>query len=378
MKKLMTGNEAAALAAKMAKPQVIAAYPITPQTSIAEKLASYVAAGELNSRYIKVESETSAFAACIGGSLSGARVFTATSSQGLALMHELLHWASGARLPILLVDVNRSMAAPWSLGVDHNDTLSQRDTGCLQIYCETAQEVLDNILIAYKLAEKVLIPTMVCMDGFLLSHYSEPVDVPDQETVDRFLPPRKAQYRMDPNDPYTFGGGVSGQVLYELRQRMQEDMDQVPAHLTRMCKEFAARFGRKYEAVEVVKEEGADLAVITAGTLAGTVKAFVQENKSVGLVKVRLFRPFPVRELRKALKGFKKAVVIDRNLSPGAGGIFAQEIKSALYSGRKRIPVVSVIGGLGGVDVTKEHLDRLVSGIRQQRKIPADLLWMEV
>ena len=378
MKKLMTGNEAAALAAKMAKPQVIAAYPITPQTSIAEKLAAYVAAGELSSRYIKVESETSAFAACIGGSLSGARVFTATSSQGLALMHELLHWASGARLPILLVDVNRSMAAPWSLGVDHNDSLSQRDTGCLQIYCETAQEVLDNILIAFKLAEKILIPTMVCMDGFLLSHYSEPVDVPDQESVDRFLPPRKAQYRMDPNDPYTFGGGVSGQVLYELRQRMQEDMDQVPVHLTRICKEFAARFGRKYEALEVVKEEGADLALITAGTMAGTVKAFVQENKSVGLVKVRLFRPFPVRELRKALKGFKKAVVIDRNLSPGAGGIFAQEIKSALYSGRKRIPVVSVIGGLGGVDVTTEHLDRLVSGIRQQRKVPADLLWMEV
>ena len=378
MKKLMTGNEAAALAAKMAKPQVIAAYPITPQTSIAEKLAAYVAAGELSSRYIKVESETSAFAACIGGSLSGARVFTATSSQGLALMHELLHWASGARLPILLVDVNRSMAAPWSLGVDHNDSLSQRDTGCLQIYCETAQEVLDNILIAFKLAEKILIPTMVCMDGFLLSHYSEPVDVPDQESVDRFLPPRKAQYRMDPNDPYTFGGGVSGQVLYELRQRMQEDMDQVPVHLTRICKEFAARFGRKYEALEVVKEEGADLALITTGTMAGTVKAFVQENKSVGLVKVRLFRPFPVRELRKALKGFKKAVVIDRNLSPGAGGIFAQEIKSALYSGRKRIPVVSVIGGLGGVDVTTEHLDRLVSGIRQQRKAPADLLWMEV
>ena len=377
MKRLMTGNEAAALAAKMAKPQVIAAYPITPQTSIAEKLAAYVAGGELKSRYIKVESETSALAACIGGSLSGARVFTATSSQGLALMHELLHWASGARLPILLVDVNRSMAAPWSLGVDHNDTLSQRDTGCLQIYCETAQEVLDNILIAFKLAEKVLIPTMVCMDGFLLSHYSEPVEVPEQEAVDRFLPPRKARYRLDPSDPYTFGGGVSGQVLFELRQRMQEDMDRIPAQLSRICKEFALQFGRQYEAVEVFKEDGADLALVTTGTMAGTIKAFVQENKTVGLVKMRLFRPFPGKELKKALKGFKKVVVIDRNLSPGAGGIFAQEIKAALYGSRKRIPIVSVIGGLGGVDVTKEHLDRLVTGIRQQRKVPADLLWME-
>jgi pyruvate/2-oxoacid:ferredoxin oxidoreductase alpha subunit len=378
MKKLMTGNDAAALAAKMAKPQVIAAYPITPQTSIAEKLAAYVAGGELKSRYIKVESETSALAACIGGSLSGARVFTATSSQGLALMHELLHWASGARLPILLVDVNRSMAAPWSLGVDHNDTLSQRDTGCLQIYCETAQEVLDNILIAFKLAEKVLIPTMVCMDGFLLSHYSEPVEVPEQEAVDRFLPPRKARYRLDPSDPYTFGGGVSGQVLFELRQRMQEDMDRIPVQLSRICKEFALQFGRQYEAVEVFKEEGADLALITTGTMAGTIKAFVQENKTVGLVKMRLFRPFPGKELKKALKGFKKIVVIDRNLSPGAGGIFAQEIKAALYGSRKRIPIVSVIGGLGGVDVTKEHLDRLVTGIKKQRKVPGDLLWMEV
>jgi len=163
-----------------------------------------------------------------------------------------------------------------------------------------------------------------------------------------------------------------------LRQRMQEDMDRVPAQLSRICKEFALQFGRKYEAVEVVKEEGADLALITTGTMAGTVKAFVQENKSVGLVKIRLFRPFPSKELRKALKGFKKVVVIDRNLSPGAGGIFAQEIKSALYSGRKRVPIVSVIGGLGGVDVTMEHLDRLVNGIRHQRKTPPDLLWMEV
>jgi pyruvate/2-oxoacid:ferredoxin oxidoreductase alpha subunit len=378
MKKLMTGNEAAALAAKMAKPQVIAAYPITPQTSIAEKLAAYVAGGELKSRYIKVESETSALAACIGGSLSGARVFTATSSQGLALMHELLHWASGARLPVLLVDVNRSMAAPWSLGVDHNDTLSQRDTGCLQVYCETAQEVLDNILIAFKLAEKALLPALVCMDGFLLSHYSEPVAVPDQEAVDQFLPQRKAQYRMDPNDPYTFGGGVSGQVLFELRQRMQGDMDQVPAQLSRICKDFALRFGREYEAVEVVREESADLAIITAGTMAGTVKAFVQENNTVGLVKIRLFRPFPRRELRKALKGFRKVVVIDRNLSPGAGGIFAQEVKAALYGRGKRVPVVSVIGGLGGVDVTKEHIERLVSGVRQQHKAPAEFLWMEI
>ena len=377
MKKLMTGNEAAALAAKMAEPQVIAAYPITPQTSIAEKLAQYAATGEVRARYIKVESETSALAACIGGSLGGARTFTATSSQGLALMHELLHWASGARLPIVLVDVNRSMAAPWSLGVDHNDTLSQRDTGCLQIYCETAQEVFDTILIAFKLAERVLIPTMVCMDGFYLSHFTEPVDIPEQKDVDRFLPPRKAKYKMDPKDPCTFGGGVSAQTLYELRQRMQADMEAVPELFDRICVDFSKRFGRRYHAVETLRKQGDDLALITTATLAGTAKAFVQETKEVGLIKIRLFRPFPRRSLRKAVKGFKTGVIIDRNLSPGAGGIFAQEIKASLYGTEEQIPLVSVIGGLGGVDVTVDHLEALIHRVREQTVKAEEIYWME-
>lgn len=377
MKKLMTGNEAAALAAKMAKPQVIAAYPITPQTSIAEKLAHYAATGDVSTRYIKVESETSALAACIGGSLGGARTFTATSSQGLALMHELLHWASGARLPIVLVNVNRSMAAPWSLGVDHNDTLSQRDTGCLQIYCETAQEVFDTILIAFKLAEKILIPTMVCMDGFYLSHFSEPVDIPEEEDVDRFLPPRKAKYKMDPKDPCTFGGGVSAQVLYALRQRMQADMETVPELLERICLDFSKRFGRRYHAVETIRKQGDDLALITTGTLAGTAKAYVQQAEHVGLIKMRLFRPFPGGALRKAVKDFKRGIIIDRNLSPGAGGIFAQEIRASLYGTAEQIPLVSVIGGLGGVDVTVDHLEALVRRVRDGAITDETMHWME-
>jgi pyruvate/2-oxoacid:ferredoxin oxidoreductase alpha subunit len=380
MKKLMTGNDAAALAAKMARTQVVAAYPITPQTSIAEKLAAYVAQGEMDTRYIKVESETSALAVCIGGSLSGARVFTATSSQGLALMHELLHWASGARLPIVLVDVNRSMAAPWSLGVDHNDTLSQRDTGCLQIYCETAQEVFDTILIAFKLAEKALLPTIVCMDGFFLSHYTEPVEIPEQAEVDRFLPKRRARYKMDPRDPHTFGGGVSSQVLFDLRKRMQADMEAVEKQFDRVCERFDKQFGRRYRSVETFQTEESDLALITTGTMSGTAKAFVRQagpGKKVGLVKMRLFRPFPKRDLKKALKGVKKAVVIDRNLSPGAGGIFAQEIRASLYGTRRRIPVLNVIGGLGGVDVTVDHLDRLVDQVRQGQNLGSDIVWME-
>ena len=377
----MTGNEAAALAAKMANPQVVAAYPITPQTSIAEKLAEYASVGKMHTRYLKVESETSALAACIGGSLSGARVFTATSSQGLALMHELLHWSAGARLPIVLVNVNRSMAAPWSLGVDHNDSLSQRDTGCLQIYCETAQEVLDTVLIAFKLAEAVLLPILVCMDGFLLSHYSEPVEIPDQKEVNRFLPPRRARYKLDPRRPCTLGGGVNSQVLYQLRQQMQEDMDAVPARFDRICQQFNRQFGRRYRQVEVYKNKDADLALITNGTMAGTVKAYVRRggsDKKVGLVKMRFFRPFPAAQLRKAVKGFKKAIVIDRNLSPGGGGIFAQEIKSALYATAEQIPLVSVIGGLGGVDVFPEHLDRLVDRVRLQSVTRSESIWMEV
>jgi len=378
--KLLTGNEAAATAAWLAKPQVVAAYPITPQTSIAEKLAGIVAQGQLQTRYIKVESETSALAACIGGSLAGARVFTATSSQGLALMHELLHWASGARLPIVIVNVNRSMAAPWSLGVDHNDTLSQRDTGCLQIYCETAQEVLDTILISFKLAEAVLLPILVCMDGFLLSHYSEPVEIPKQVEVDRFLPQRRAKYRLDPKHPCTLGGGVTSQVLFELRQRMQADMDSVLAQYNRICAQFNRQFGRRYHALETVRTEDSELALITNGTLAGTVKAYIQQNgskKGVGLIKIRLFRPFPKIELRKFLKGIKKVIVIDRNLSPGAGGIFAQEIKASLYGTKNQIPLVSVIGGLGGVDITMDHLDRLVNKVKQEADAPGETIWIE-
>lgn len=368
------------MAARLANPQVVAAYPITPQTSIAEKLAAYAAGGKMQTRYLKVESETSALAACIGGSLSGARVFTATSSQGLALMHELLHWAAGARLPIVLVNVNRSMAAPWSLGVDHNDSLSQRDTGCLQIYCETAQEVLDTVLIAFKLAEAVLLPVMVCMDGFLLSHYSEPVEIPDQQEVSRFLPPRRGGYKLDPRRPCTLGGGVTSQVLLQLRQKMQEDMAAVPARFDRICQRFNRQFGRRYRQVEVYGSKDADLAIITNGTLAGTVKAYIRQggaDKKVGLIKMRFFRPFPAIQLRKAVKGFKKAIVIDRNLSPGGGGIFAQEIKSALYATDEQIPLVSVIGGLGGVDVYPEHLDRLVDRVRMKSDAGTESVWLE-
>jgi pyruvate/2-oxoacid:ferredoxin oxidoreductase alpha subunit len=380
MKRLLTGNESAAIAVKLGRAQVIAAYPITPQTSIAEKLAEYVARGELKGRYMKVESETAAMAACIGASVAGARAFTATSSQGLALMHELLHWASGARLPIVLVNVNRSMAAPWSLGVDQNDSLSQRDTGWMQFYCETGQEVLDSVLIGFRLAEEVHIPVMVAMDGFLLSHYFEPVDTPSQEEVDRFLPRRKARFRLDPKHPSTFGGGVSSAVLYDLRRKMQADMEAAGEHYERLCGRFSRAFGRTYRPVETFQTEGSDLTVITSGTLTGTVKAFLKGNRQgpkVGLVKIRMFRPLPGEEIRRALKGLKRVAILDRNLSPGAGGIFSQEIKASLLGAEGVPSVVSVVGGLGGVDVTPEHIERLVRDLLSGKGSPVETFWME-
>jgi len=380
MRELITGNQAVALAVRLARAQVIAAYPITPQTSIAEELAAAVAKGELEARFLKVESETSALAAAMGGSLAGARAFTATSSQGLALMHELLHWSSGARLPILLVNVNRSMASPWSLGVDHNDTLSQRDTGWLQLYCETAQEVLDSVILGFRLAEESLLPLMVCLDGFLLSHYSEPVEVPDQALVDRFLTPRRAAFRLDPARPRTFGGGVSSEVLAGLRRRIQADMEAVPGRFKSLAGRFKRLFGRSYQAVETFGPAKAELGLVAVGTMAGTIKAYLKEagrGSRVGLVKMRMFRPFPAQEVRLALAGFEKVAVIDRNLSPGAGGIFAQEIRSALYEAGLKKPLMSVIGGLGGMDVGPEEIRRLVDRALASDQPPEGPVWLE-
>jgi pyruvate/2-oxoacid:ferredoxin oxidoreductase alpha subunit len=380
MKRLLTGNEAAALAVQFARAQVIAAYPITPQTRIAEKLAEAVATGELRARYMKVESETSAMAACIGASMAGARAFTATSSQGLALMHELLHWASGARLPIVLVNVNRSMAAPWSLGVDQNDSLSQRDTGWIQLYCGSGQEVFDSVLLAFRLAEETLLPVMVSMEGFFVSHYLEPVEIPTQEEVDRFLPCCRGRPRLDPKRPCTFGGGVQSQVLYSLRKRMEADMEEVGASFTRLALRYAQVFGRSYRAVEAFQTEGSDLVLLCSGSIAGTVKAFLTENQGkrrVGLVQMRLFRPFPREELRRVLQGLRRVAVVDRSLSPGGGGIFAQEVKSALFGLKEAPMVVSVVGGLGGVDITPGHIDGLVKALLKNQHAPTGIFWME-
>ncbi len=382
MRELLTGNDAAAEAVKLSRVQVIAAYPITPQTSIAESLSDFVSEKKLDARYMRVESETSALACLIGASMAGARVFTATSSQGLALMHELLHWASGARLPIVLVNVNRSMAAPWSLGTDHIDSLSQRDTGWLQFYCEKAQEVLDTVIIAFKLAETVLLPVMILSDGFYLSHFVEPVALPSQKQVDRFLPKRKTRYRLNPEDPHTFGGGVSGLIFARLKKEMQESMEKAKLLFRRLSGEFESIFGRTYAPIEPYLTEDAEFLLVTVGTITGTARAFVDEarkdGKKVGLLKMKMFRPFPEEEVREALKGRKRIVVLDRNISFGGEGIFCQELKAALYGMEPKPEVLDVIAGLGGVDVTPEGLGDLYQRVMRGEIRSGKPYWMGV
>lgn len=388
MKKVMIGNHAVSHGVKLARAQVIAAYPITPQTQVVEELSEMCASGELNARFIKVESEHSAMAACIGAAATGARAFTATSSQGLALMHELLHWAGGGRLPIVMVDVNRAMAPGWTVWTDQNDTLSQRDTGWIQLYCETNQEVLDTTIIAFKLAEAVDLPVMVVLDAFFLSHTSEPVDIPDQADVDAFLPARRARYKLDTNEPHAFGALTTPAVYMEMRLRQQEAMDEARDALVAIEDDWSKRFGRRYGPIECYRTEGAELVLVTSGTITSTTRHVVndlrEQGHKIGLVKVKLFRPFPTADLRRALAGVADVAVLDRNISPGHSGIFAEETRAALYDlpAGERPRIHGYIVGLGGRDVTPatilDCIARTRAAARPEAELEREDVWVGV
>ncbi len=366
MKKVMIGNHAVSWGVQRARVEVISAYPITPQTQIVEELSDMCADGRLPARYIKVESEHSAMAACIGASATGVRTFTASSAQGLALMHELLHWAAGGRLPIVLADVNRAMAPGWNIWTDQNDTLSQRDTGWIQLYCETNQEVFDTTIQAFRLAETINLPVMVILDAFFLSHTSEPVDLTDQEIVDEFLPQRVAQYKLDTADPRAFGALVRPDAYMEMRWQQQEAMRDTLKLMPEVDDAWAKLTGRKYGAIETYRTDGAELLLVTSGTITSTARHVVDERRekgeAVGLVKVKMFRPFPTGALREALAGADRVAVLDRNISPGHGGIFAEEIRSALYDVplEDRPQLFGYVLGLGGRDVTPAVIDSIV------------------
>ncbi len=382
MEKVIMGNHAVSYGVKLARAQVIAAYPITPQTQIVEMLSEFCASGLLDARFIKVESEHSAMAACIGAASAGARAFTATSSHGLALMHEMLHWAAGARLPIVMANVNRAMGPGWSIWTEQTDSLAQRDTGWLQFYCESNQEVLDNVIQAFKIAEQVLLPTMLVLDAFVLSHTEEPVDIPDQELVDQYLPPYRARYKLDPSDPHAFNALVAPPYYMELRYKMQKAMEEAVKVARQADEEFGKVFGRRYGLVEGYRLEDAEVVLVTSATITSTARVVVdelrEEGHRIGLLKVRMFRPFPVQDVREALAGASKVAVIDRNISFGHGGIFAEEVKSALYNNPHRPPVFGFVIGLGGRDVTPASIRGIAEYTFEHDMPEGEIIWREV
>ncbi|MFA5860608.1 MAG: transketolase C-terminal domain-containing protein [Candidatus Thermoplasmatota archaeon] len=366
--KLLSGNQAVAEAACLARAQVIPAYPITPQTTIVETLAERVGAGKLDADYITVESEHSAMAVAIGASLTGVRTFTATSSQGLAYMHEMLHWASGQRVPIVMANVNRALGPPWNIWTDQSDSMSQRDTGWVQLYAETNQEALDATLIAFRIAESsdVMLPVMVMQDAFLLSHTYMPVDVPSQETIDAFLPSYRPSVRVEPGQTQLFGSFSPPDFAYmELRRDLARAMDAARTRLLAAEREYERLTGRHaLGLVEEYRTEGAEAAIVASGSLAATARDAVdtlrKQGLPVGLVRLRSFRPFPAEELREIGRRIPVLGVVDRAHSYGSGGPVATEVRAALLPLQSPPRVGSFIAGLGGRDVRPDELMSLL------------------
>ena len=365
MKQFLEGSHAVAEIIKSCKPGVISAYPITPQTHIVEDLAQMVANGELKSQFVNVESEHSAASVVLGASATGVRVYTATSSQGLFYMQEVVFNIAGMRLPVVMTCANRAISAPINIWNDQQDSISLRDSGWIQIYAEDNQEAVDFHLIGYRLAEdkRVMLPVMVCMDGFILTHGMETVDMPEQEKVAKFLPDYKALYKLDPADPISMGLLADPDYYMEARFAIQETMKESLSYLFEISKEFTAVFGRDYKdlLVEEYQVKDADKVIVAMGSVCGTIKEVVDaqraKGKKVGLLRILTYRPFPYARVYDALKDVPKVAVLDKAVSLGAYAPIAVEIKAAFY-GKKKGPKVisSFVGGLGGRDITLETI----------------------
>ncbi|RJP18842.1 MAG: pyruvate ferredoxin oxidoreductase [Candidatus Abyssobacteria bacterium SURF_5] len=380
MKKVIMGNHAVSHAVMLARTEVIAAYPITPQTQIVEELSNMCAEGKLRAKFIKVESEHSAMACCVGASAAGSRAFTATSSQGLALMHEMLHWAAGARLPIVMAEVNRALAPGWNIWADQSDSLAQRDTGWLQFYCTCNQEILDSILIAYRLAETVSLPAMVVYDAFYLSHTYEAVDIPSPEQVDKFLPPYRPEFKLDVDNPMAFGSLTTPDYYMEMRHQIHQATESVHQVLPAIYQQFSGIFGRAYKVIEPYACDGAELVLLSSGTISSTARMVVEKlnaaGRKIGLLNVRVFRPFPAEQLKNVLRGVKKVAVLDRNISFGQGGIFAQELKAALCNETQRPQVIGFIAGLGGRDITPASIEEVIERAQKPDASQHEVEWV--
>ncbi|HZE20943.1 MAG TPA: pyruvate ferredoxin oxidoreductase [Desulfobaccales bacterium] len=366
---------AVSYAVQLARAEAVAAYPITPQTHIVEHLSALVANGELDAEFITVESEHSAMSACIGCAAAGARTYTATSSQGLALMHEILFIASAMRLPISMTVANRALSGPLSIWNDHGDIMAARDIGWIQVFVENGQEAFDHTIMSFKIAEdhRVLMPTAVNMDGFILSHVVEAHELLDQETVDRFLPELVPYHKLDPQKPVTMGAFAMPELFAEVKMAHQVALNNSYGPILEVWQEYGDLTGRYYKPVECHRTEGAKVVLLIMGSLAEVaetaVDAMRDQGLPVGLVKLRLWRPFPFAELRKALGGAEMVIVCDRALSlGGAAGPVMAEVRSAMYSLAKRPQILGYTVGLGGRDVQPEAFAEMVEHAQAEVK----------
>ena len=376
MKHVMEASHAVSEAVKAIRPAVIAAYPITPQTHIVERLSEFVANGEIKSEYIRAESEFGAISACLGASATGVRSYTSTSSQGLALMNEVLYIISGMRLPVLLTNVNRALSAPINIWNDQQDSMSVNDAGWLQFYGETGQESYDLTVMQAKISEHkdVLLPSMVCLDGFTLSHVYEPVDIPEQEAVDNFLPEYKPVHAvLDPEQPLTLGPiGFPSHYMefrYDLHDAMNKSLKAIENVYNDFNKMFPAAIKssrpEKYYHVEEYRMADAEIALVAMGSVCGTIKDVIdgmrERGVRVGLLKLITYRPFPKKVIADKLKAAKKVAVVEKAISPGSGGLLYQEISSTLYEAKQtNAELRNFIVGLGGRDVTLDHVKRII------------------
>jgi pyruvate ferredoxin oxidoreductase alpha subunit len=376
------GSQAVAAAIAACRPDVICAYPISPQTHIVEKLSAIVKVGDLgDTQYLNVESEFAAMSACIGAVAAGARTYTATASQGLLYMVEALYNASGLGFPIVMTLANRAIGAPINIWNDHSDSMSMRDSGWIQLFARSNQEAVDLHIQAFRLAETLSVPVMVCMDGFILTHAFEEVDLPSQEQVDAFLPPFVPQQALDPRDPVTIGAMVGPEAFAEVKYLMHAKQVAALDEIPRISQEFAASFGRASGGlVQPYRTDDAETVVVALGSVLGTIEEVVdamrEEGVRVGGLAISCFRPWPIEEVRDALRGAKRVVVVEKAFAVGAGGIVGQNVRLAL-SGLP-VEVYDVVAGLGGRPITQDSLRRLLGDVLEARLDPRTLHFLDL
>lgn len=374
----LQGDEAVAEAVRQCDVDVVAAYPITPQTIIVEKLAEFVANGKFRGEFVPVESEHSALSACVGASLTGARVFTATSSQGLAYMHEMLYNAAGMRLPIVMAVANRALSAPLVLNADHSDMMGSRDSGWIQLYAENVEEIYDRTIQLFKLSEdpRVMLPSTINFEGFILSHDKERVRLLEEEPIHRFLGRPRPKHRIDPDAPLTFGAIATPDTYYEFRMQQVEAMKAALGVFDEVEREFESFSGRRYGAIDAYNTDRADQVIVINGSAAGTMRAAARQmnatGEKVGVLAIKLYRPFPAEQVASHLAHAKAVIAMDRSISLGApSGPISEDVKSALQGAGMNRPVMSVVYGIGGRDLLIDDGKKIFEMAKEGRQFSA-------